>query len=100
MEHVQSILKQDFSTEAIASGLISQSKQWEEWVDKNTEAGLAHVFAYQNSKREQFKQPLFQMLMHLFNHQTYHRGQIVTMLRLAGIEEIPATDFIVWSRKK
>jgi uncharacterized damage-inducible protein DinB len=40
------------------------------------------------------------MLLHVFNHGTYHRGQLVTMLRQLGIENIPATDFIVWSREK
>jgi uncharacterized damage-inducible protein DinB len=40
------------------------------------------------------------MLLHLFNHNTYHRGQLVTMLRQLGMDKIPATDFIVWSRKK
>jgi uncharacterized damage-inducible protein DinB len=40
------------------------------------------------------------MLLHLFNHGTYHRGQLVTMLRELGIEKIPPTDFIVWSRRK
>ena len=40
------------------------------------------------------------MLLHLFNHQTFHRGQLVTMLRQNGIEKIPATDFIVFSRTK
>ena len=98
-ENIQSILRQTISTEDVAAGLINQSKQWEEWVDKNTIAGLEHVFAYQNMKGEAFKQPLYQMVLHLFNHQTYHRGQIVTMLRHAGVEAIPPTDFILWSRR-
>ncbi len=58
------------------------------------------AFDYENSKGEQFKQPIFQMLLHVFNHGTYHRGQLVTMLRQLGVENIPATDFIVWSREK
>jgi uncharacterized damage-inducible protein DinB len=99
LERIQSIARQNISTEDAAAGLINQSKQWEEWVDKNTLAGLEHVFAYQNLKGEPFKQPLYQMLLHLFNHQTYHRGQIVTMLRQAGFETIPSTDFITWSRR-
>jgi uncharacterized damage-inducible protein DinB len=61
---------------------------------------LDHVFQYQNKKGEQFKQPLYQMLIHLFNHGTYHRGQIVTILHQLGIKKIPQMDFIVWSRKK
>lgn len=81
-------------------GLLQQNKQWNDWIANAQEHHLDHVFQYQNLKGEQFKQPLFQMLLHLFNHGTYHRGQIVTMLRQLGIEKISQTDFIVWSRKK
>ena len=76
------------------------NKQWHEWISGAQERMLEHVFMYQNSKREQFKQPIYQMLLHVFNHGTYHRGQLVTQLRQLGVAKIPATDFIVWSRKK
>jgi uncharacterized damage-inducible protein DinB len=81
-------------------GLMLQNKQWNEWINKAQEHHLQHVFQYQNFKGEQFKQPIYQMLLHLFNHGMYHRGQIVNMLRQLGVDKIPQTDFIVWSRKK
>jgi uncharacterized damage-inducible protein DinB len=84
----------------VADGLQQQNKLWEDWVANASVAAIDHVFHYQNSKREQFRQPIWQMLLHLVNHGTYHRGQLVTMLRQLGVNEIPATDYIVWSRKK
>lgn len=84
----------------LANELLQQNKQWQEWVNNASDAMLDHVFQYQNSKKEQFKQPTYQMLIHVFNHGTYHRGQLVNMLRQLGIEKIPPTDFIIWSRKK
>ena len=80
--------------------LLLQSEQWYDWVANASDNQLQHVFAYQNSKREQFKQPVNEVLLHLFNHGTYHRGQLVTMLRQLGIGKIPATDFIEWTRSK
>jgi uncharacterized damage-inducible protein DinB len=80
--------------------MLQQSRQWKEWVDNATEAALQHEFIYQNTKREQFKQPIWQMLLHIVNHGTYHRGQLVTLLRQLGAEQVPATDFIVFSRLK
>ena len=77
-----------------------RSEEWLSWVNKATEVQLTHVFAYQNSKKEQFKQPVYEMLIHLFNHGTYHRGQLVTILRQLGVEKIPATDFVLFGRKK
>ena len=82
------------------NGLLQQNKLWEDWVNNASLPALEHVFAYQNSKREQFKQPVYQMIHHVFNHGTYHRGQLVTMLRALGVDKIPQTDFIVWGRKK
>jgi uncharacterized damage-inducible protein DinB len=61
---------------------------------------LDHVFQYYNTKRELFKDPTWQMLLQVFNHGSYHRGQLVNMLRQLGVEKIPQTDFIVWGRKK
>lgn len=88
------------TTAGLASALLQQDKTWEAWVDSATPAAIAHVFYYQNTKREQFRQPVYEVLLHLFNHNTYHRGQSVTILRALGIENIPATDFILWSRGK
>ena len=79
---------------------LQQSATWKEWVDNATEVQLQHVFAYQNTKKEQFKQPVYEMLLHLSNHATYHRGQLVTMLRQLGVDKIPQTDFVVFCRKK
>lgn len=80
--------------------LIGQSVQWKEWVENATEAALTHEFIYQNTKREQFKQPMYEVLFHLFNHGTYHRGQLITMLRQLGVTNPPATDMIIFLRKK
>ncbi len=84
----------------LSQQLMLQSKQWKEWVDLATEAALEHEFIYKNSKKDQFKQPVHEALHHLFNHQSFHRGQIITMLRQVGVEEIPNTDLIAFLRKK
>ena len=92
----------DFSGDMkeLSNQLIYQNRQWDEWINHANEHQLHHVFHYQNTKKEQFKQPIYQMLLHILNHGTYHRGQLVNMLRQLQVEKVPATDFIVWSRKK
>ncbi|MEO9003708.1 MAG: DinB family protein [Ginsengibacter sp.] len=90
-------LKENFKDLSIK--LLAQSKQWHENIADANENYFSHEFAYHNSKKEFFKQPVYEMLLHLFNHQTYHRGQIVTLMRQNGVNKIPATDFIVFSRK-
>ena len=100
-EHVQVPAKDpEENFDELSKQLLALSRQWSEWVLNANEKNITHVFAYQNTKMEYFKQPVYEMLLHLFNHQTFHRGQIITMLRQNGIEKIPATDFIVFSRSK
>lgn len=81
------------------NGLLSQSELWSQYVSGATEQELRQVLEYRNLKKELFTQPLDEVLLHVFNHGTYHRGQLVTMMRALGRESIPQTDFIVWSRK-
>jgi uncharacterized damage-inducible protein DinB len=82
-----------------ANQLLQQNRQWTQWISNAQEHMFQHEFIYLNLKKEQFKQPVYQVLVHVFNHGTYHRGQLVTMLRQLGIEKIPQTDYIAWSRK-
>src|SRR3979411_2755198 len=63
------------------NGLMNQSQQWEQWIKNASDLSIDHVFAYTNSKREQFKQPIYQMLLHVFNHGTYQRRRAVNMIR-------------------
>ncbi len=44
-------------------------------------------------------QPLWQMLQHVVNHGTYHRGQVAAMLRQLGAKPI-ATDLIFFYRER
>ena len=84
----------------LGNNLIQQSKQWKEWIDIATEAALEHEYIYQNSKKDRFKQPVCETIQHLFNHQSFHRGQLVNQIKYAGCTKIPNTDLIAFSRKK
>jgi uncharacterized damage-inducible protein DinB len=39
-----------------------------------------------------------QMFRHVVNHSSYHRGQVVTMMRQAGVKP-PSTDLILFYRR-
>lgn len=53
---------------------------------------------YKDLKGNSHTSPRWQALMHCFNHGSYHRGQLVTMMRSLALEEIPAMDLIVFQR--
>ena len=46
-----------------------------------------------------FRQPLTEMLRHVVNHSTYHRGQVTTLLRQLGATPV-ATDLIRFYRER
>jgi uncharacterized damage-inducible protein DinB len=54
-----------------------------------TEEVLTHPLSYVNLKGETWTYPLWQTLFHVVNHQTYHRGQVTTLLRQLGTQPTP-----------
>lgn len=51
-------------------------------------------------KGEQFSIPSREIIQTVFNHGSYHRGQVVMMMRQLGITTITQTDYIEWVREK
>lgn len=84
----------------LASAMISHNEKIVQYLQNQKEAFFEHTIAYYNSKKQYFKQPVYQCLLQIFNHGTYHRGQIVTMFHELGITKIPATDYIAFKWKK
>lgn len=52
---------------------------------------------YVNTKGEGFTKKLQDILFHIINHSTYHRGQIAADWRRSGIEPV-ASDFIFFKK--
>jgi len=59
---------------------------------------LDEVINYANSAGEVFSSTVGEILMHVCNHGTYHRGQLAKMLKQAGYA-VPLTDYIMLKRK-
>ena len=46
-----------------------------------------------------YSMPYYELIAHVFNHSTYHRGQLVTMLRQVGFDKVESTDMLAYFRK-
>jgi uncharacterized damage-inducible protein DinB len=69
------------------------------FIESKEDAYFGQNTDYKNLKGDAFTNQNFAILTHLFNHGTFHRGQIVTMLRNAGFTgHIESTDFISFER--
>jgi uncharacterized damage-inducible protein DinB len=60
---------------------------------------LTRVIHYSSTAGVGYAAPLGQLLRHVVNHSTYHRGQVTTLLRQLGGTPI-ATDMVVFHREK
>jgi uncharacterized damage-inducible protein DinB len=63
-----------------------------------TDGDLLKTIAYKDLKGNAYSAPLWQLMQHLVNHSTYHRGQVVTMLRQLGVQPI-GTDLVAFYRQ-
>jgi uncharacterized damage-inducible protein DinB len=80
-------------------------KDWKH-IDKTNFTATMHILdqydlnesvSYTNSKGQFYTNNIKYILFHIINHSTYHRGQIASDLKAAGITPIP-TDFIIYKR--
>ncbi len=58
---------------------------------------LADIINYSNSKGQVFSNYIRDILFHIINHSTYHRGQIAIEFKQHGVEPL-ATDYIIYKR--
>jgi uncharacterized damage-inducible protein DinB len=67
------------------------------WVEQLTDEKLAGnlVFVRRGKKQES---PLWWSVVHVFNHQTHHRGQITTLLTQQG-HDVGVTDLVAMLRE-
>lgn len=56
---------------------------------------LRSIVQYVNLQGQSWHYPLWRQMYHLVNHSTYHRGQIIMMLRQLRARPV-ATDFLVF----
>jgi uncharacterized damage-inducible protein DinB len=57
------------------------------------------TFEYRNTRGERFVQPMREVLAHVFNHQTHHRGQVHDQLSQTSVPP-PELDLIYFLRER
>lgn len=79
--------------------LKETNKQLLDFVSAKDESYFSHNTTYKTLKGEPFTNNNFAILLHVFNHGTFHRGQVISMMRNAGYSgAIESTDLIAFER--
>ena len=63
------------------------------WASTITETDLDCELHYKNMKNVSATKNFYSLLMHFFNHQTHHRGQVTTLFSQVGMD-IGVTDLL------
>ncbi len=58
--------------------------RWREWADALNDEAVGTMLAFVDLKGNHYEQPIWQVVTHVVNHGTHHRGQVVGMLRAMG----------------
>jgi uncharacterized damage-inducible protein DinB len=91
------ILHEDFGD--LRAARRAQDQKIIEFVHDLSEECLADPLAYATTGGVQYRQPRHQVLAHLFNHQTHHRGQAHHLIGLAlGRENAPVLGLLAYQR--
>jgi len=86
----------DFPTvEAIRRRWQVVQQDLNRFLETLTPESLQKSLAYINRAGEPFAYPLWQQMVHVVNHSSYHRGQVTSLLRQLG-KEPQNTDFLVY----
>lgn len=70
-----------------------------DWFRSLREADAAAPVEFRTLAGVAYRTPLWQLLQHVANHSSYHRGQVVTMLRQLGARSV-STDLLLWDRER
>jgi uncharacterized damage-inducible protein DinB len=73
--------------------------EWKKWAAGLTDEQALAPFAYVDNKGRHWTQPVWQLVLHVVNHGTHHRGQVSGFLRSLG-HTPPALDLHHYYRQQ
>lgn len=95
-ERLDAILFDDRN--ALARARMVEDARLIDVVGRYSEDDLRGLVAYQNMSGVPYRQELGQILLHLFNHQTHHRGHAHACCSIVTGEEPPSLDLLQFQR--
>ncbi len=78
--------------------MLGASKNFAEFVGVLADENLNLFCDFRSLEGKEYSMKVYDLIQHFVNHSTFHRGQMITMLRNLDIDDIPSTDYITYLR--
>ena len=65
------------------------------WIRAQDDSKFEERLFWRNIRGEDKEEVMYKILLHIVNHGTYHRGQVITMIKQAG-GEVVSTDLVYY----
>lgn len=79
-------------------GLKKNSIAFADFIQQKKESEYSQKIEFKSLDGTAYFNTIEEITMHVMNHSTYHRGQLITMLRTIGFTTVESTDFIRFLR--
>jgi uncharacterized damage-inducible protein DinB len=89
----------DWKVDILERMINDNHRAWINFLDYLDPDDFINRIYYKSLKGEAFENQLSDILAHVINHGTHHRAQAGQLLKLAGVENLPATDYIFYLRQ-
>ena len=78
------------------------SQGLQSFIENFDEPKINDTISFKRPDGKLYELAYYQIFAHVLNHSTYHRGQLVTMLRQVGYTDLSSIDMstFFWSKKK
>lgn len=97
-QKLNSILFDDLSS--LHAARVEEDRRIIGFVQSLAEPSFEEVLEYRMLNGAPQRQPRREILAHLFNHQTHHRGQAHVILTLLGVTEPDSLDLLIMQRER
>jgi uncharacterized damage-inducible protein DinB len=87
----------DYSLSVLQNNWPALHTRWKEWAATLTDEDARAEVSYHDLRGNPWNQPLGQLVLHVVNHGTHHRGQVAGFLRAMG-HVPPKLDLIAYYR--
>ncbi|MBV9225138.1 MAG: DinB family protein [Acidobacteriaceae bacterium] len=96
---VQNRTTEDSHLEPLLGKWVETQNGWKAWIRQLPPEAPNQVMEYCDLQGRPWAQPLWQIVLHVVNHATHHRGQISGFLRALG-KVPPPLDYIAFVRER